>query len=206
MSTNGKATKKERIATWFVIVLMTAVTIIGSASMIISAMMPNTNANKIANDKMQEAYDKAIKDSREQMEQMQKQREASLKALPGYENKVTKFDGAAIHDLVVETLQEGNGATVAPEDTITANYTGWLADGKIFDSTMSGGDLRAVDFSLQGVIPGWTKGLAGKRVGGVYLLSIPANLAYGSKGAPGIPANAPLKFIVSIVGVTHKNE
>ena len=91
---------------------------------------------------------------------------------------------------------------VKDSDNISANYTGWTADGKIFDTTRKTSDATTapISFSLSGVIAGWTQGLAGQKVGGVYLLTIPSRLAYGDSVPTGYPAG-PLKFIVEITAI-----
>lgn len=114
--------------------------------------------------------------------------------------KAKKFDAAKVKELKVEELKAGDGDVVAETDTIKANYTGWNAEGVIFDSTKKSADapLTPIEFPLTGVIPGWTKGLAGKKVGGIYKLTIPADMAYGSQ-APSAETSGPLEFVVEIL-------
>lgn len=114
--------------------------------------------------------------------------------------KAEKFDPASVKELKVEELKAGTGDTVSEADTISANYAGWNASGTIFQSTKTATDSQAkpIDFPLSGVIPGWTKGLSGKKVGGIYKLMIPANMAYGDK-APSKDVSGPLAFVVEIV-------
>ncbi len=114
--------------------------------------------------------------------------------------KAKKFDAAKVKELKVEELKAGDGDVVAETDTIKANYTGWNAEGVIFDSTKKSADapLEPIEFPLTGVIPGWTKGLAGKKVGGIYKLTIPADMAYGSQ-APSAETSGPLEFVVEIL-------
>jgi FKBP-type peptidyl-prolyl cis-trans isomerase len=99
--------------------------------------------------------------------------------------------------LAVQVLTEGTGEVLKESDSISALYTGWTwSDGKQFDSTYDSG--KAASFSLQGVIPGWTKGLAGQKVGSTVQLSIPTELAYGENAAAdGKPAGT-LVFVVKI--------
>lgn len=114
--------------------------------------------------------------------------------------KAKKFDAAKVKELKVEELKAGDGDLVAETDTIKANYTGWNAEGVIFDSTKKSADapLTPIEFPLTGVIPGWTKGLAGKKVGGIYKLTMPADMAYGSQ-APSAETSGPLEFVVEIL-------
>ncbi|MCH4160940.1 MAG: FKBP-type peptidyl-prolyl cis-trans isomerase [Bifidobacterium sp.] len=101
-------------------------------------------------------------------------------------------------DLVVQTLIKGNGAKVTDSQTVSANYTGWLAStGKQFDSSWDNG--TATDFSLSQVISGWKKGLAGQTVGSQVLLIIPPSLGYGTEAQSSIPANSTLVFVVDIL-------
>ena len=82
------------------------------------------------------------------------------------------------------------------------DYTGWLTNGKKFDSSVGTG--HPFDFLLGGgqVIKGWDEGVAGMKVGGKRQLRIPPDLAYGAKGYPGaIPPNATLIFDVQLVDV-----
>jgi len=80
------------------------------------------------------------------------------------------------------------------------NYEGvnW-SNGKVFDSSFERG--APIPFALNQVIPGWTEGLKGIKVGGRRVLLIPADLAYGEAGSPpAIGPNEPLVFVVDLVG------
>jgi FKBP-type peptidyl-prolyl cis-trans isomerase len=91
-------------------------------------------------------------------------------------------------------LQEGQGAMPAATSEVTVNYRGSLIDGTEFDSG------EAVSFPLDRVIPGWTEGLQLMKEGAKYRFFIPADLAYGERGAGGrIPPNAALVFEVELV-------
>ena len=100
--------------------------------------------------------------------------------------------------LVVQPLIKGEGAKVGEHQSVSANYTGWLAsDGKQFDSSWDRGE--ASDFSLDQVVKGWQQGLAGQTVGSQVLLVIPPDLGYGSQQQQKIPANSTLIFVVDIL-------
>ncbi|MDR1605953.1 MAG: FKBP-type peptidyl-prolyl cis-trans isomerase [Streptococcaceae bacterium] len=114
--------------------------------------------------------------------------------------KAKKFDAEKATELKVEELKAGTGAVISENDTIEANYTGWNAKGVIFDTTKktADSDTTPIEFPLSGVIPGWTKGLAGKKVGGIYKLTIPVDLAYGET-PPTEDSAGPLQFVIEIV-------
>lgn len=96
--------------------------------------------------------------------------------------------------LQYQVLQEGQGAMPAATSEVTVNYRGSLIDGTEFDSG------EAVSFPLDRVIPGWTEGLQLMKEGAKYRFFIPADLAYGERGAGGkIPPNAALVFEVELV-------
>ena len=106
-------------------------------------------------------------------------------------------------ELVKQDLTGGTGAEVTAGDTITVNYIGVACStGKIFDSSYSRG--QPATFSLAQVIPGWTQGIPGMKVGGSRLLGIPSDLAYGSQGAAqgGIAPDEALWFVVDVTAIT----
>lgn len=101
--------------------------------------------------------------------------------------------------LVTKDLKPGTGALVNKGDQVTANYIGVsCSTGKIFDSSYSRG--APTPFSLSGVIKGWQDGIPGMKVGGMRLLGIPADQAYGASGNP--PAIAPNEALWFVVEVT----
>jgi FKBP-type peptidyl-prolyl cis-trans isomerase FkpA len=104
--------------------------------------------------------------------------------------------------LVYEDVSEGEGAVAAAGQRVSVHYTGWLTDGKKFDSSKDRND--PFDFPLGGgrVIRGWDEGVQGMKVGGVRKLTIPPELGYGARGAGGvIPPNAALVFEVELLGI-----
>ncbi len=96
-------------------------------------------------------------------------------------------------------IQEGNGAEARPGATVTVHYTGWLVDGRKFDSSRDRG--QPFRFNLGGgqVIRGWDQGVAGMKVGGRRRLVIPPELGYGSRGVGPIPPGATLLFNVELL-------
>jgi peptidylprolyl isomerase len=106
-------------------------------------------------------------------------------------------DYEAPTDLVVQPLVEGDGAKVTKDQTVTVQYAGCLLDGTSFDSSWSRG--TPTSFPLNGVIPGWTNGIAGQKVGSQVLLVVPADQGYGDQENGAIPANSTLVFVVDIL-------
>ncbi len=94
----------------------------------------------------------------------------------------------------------GTGAAVTASSTVTVQYVGALAsDGTIFDSSLDTG--QPATFGLSQVIPGWSDGLQGMKVGGFRRLFIPAQYGYGSQGVNGIPPNSDLVFDVTLLAI-----
>ncbi|HUQ80048.1 MAG TPA: FKBP-type peptidyl-prolyl cis-trans isomerase [Gemmatimonadaceae bacterium] len=106
-------------------------------------------------------------------------------------------------------ITPGSGALAAPRKCLFVNYTGWLTDGKKFDSshdtTANGRPRTPLSFPQGGrrVIPGWDSGFEGMRVGAKRRLLIPYQLAYGELGRPPvIPPKAELIFDVELMAVS----
>jgi FKBP-type peptidyl-prolyl cis-trans isomerase len=104
--------------------------------------------------------------------------------------------------LITYDLKVGEGAeAIAKTSQASVHYTGWLVDGTKFDSSVDRGQPFPISLA-GGVIPGWLEGVAGMKVGGKRKLIIPANLAYGERGAGGvIPPKAVLVFDVELLSV-----
>lgn len=98
-------------------------------------------------------------------------------------------------------IEEGAGEVAQAGRTVSVHYTGWLTDGRKFDSSRDRG--QPFQFNLGGgqVIRGWDQGVAGMRVGGRRRLVIPPELGYGSRGVGPIPPGATLLFNVELLGV-----
>jgi peptidylprolyl isomerase len=110
-------------------------------------------------------------------------------------------EGAAPTWLVGADLVVGTGPTALPGATVQVHYVGTLfSTGAVFDSSWSRGPAS---FSLNQVIPGFSQGIAGMRVGGRRELVIPSDLGYGDAGAPPvIPGGATLVFVIDLVATS----
>jgi FKBP-type peptidyl-prolyl cis-trans isomerase FkpA len=96
----------------------------------------------------------------------------------------------------------GTGATATSGKMVTVHYTGWLTNGKKFDSSVDRGQPFVFALGAGQVIKGWDEGVAGMKVGGKRQLKVPSEAGYGSRGAGGvIPPNATLIFDVELLGV-----
>ena len=98
-------------------------------------------------------------------------------------------------------LKAGDGAPVNQGDSVHVHYTGWLENGKKFDSSLDRGPPFSFKIGQGSVIKGWEEGLIHMKVGSKRKLIIPPELGYGAKGAGVIPPNATLVFEVEIMGV-----
>ena len=96
----------------------------------------------------------------------------------------------------------GTGDEAQPGKQVLVDYSGWLEDGTLFDSSYQRDQPISFVLGARRVIPGWEEGLEGMRVGGQRQLVIPPDLAYGEAGRPGIPPNATLIFEVELLGVS----
>jgi FKBP-type peptidyl-prolyl cis-trans isomerase len=115
---------------------------------------------------------------------------------PGAEDPGLKDIGAG---LKIRDLQVGEGKEAPEGANVSMHYTGWLMDGKAFDSSLKSGE--PLTGPLSRLIPGWQKGVPGMKVGGVRKLVIPPALAYGENGSGPIPPNSTLVFEVELVDV-----
>lgn len=113
---------------------------------------------------------------------------AKLKATPS---------GLRMLDVVV-----GTGPEAAAGQQVKVHYTGWLTDGKKFDSSRDRDEPFQFGLGEGQVIGGWDEGVAGMKVGGRRKLVIPADLGYGENGAPpDIPPGATLVFDIELLGI-----
>ncbi|KAI9171594.1 FK506-binding protein [Paramyrothecium foliicola] len=107
-----------------------------------------------------------------------------------------------VQGVTIDDRTVGTGRTVKNGDTVGVRYIGKLANGQQFDANKKGKPFSFKVGKGQ-VIKGWDVGIAGMAIGGERRLTIPAHLAYGSKGMPGIPANSQLTFDVKLLEINY---
>ena len=112
--------------------------------------------------------------------------------------KIVKTDSG----LQYVDLKVGDGAEAKKGDRVEVHYTGWLKDGKKFDSSVDRGEPFEFPLGAGKVIKGWDEGIIGMKVGGKRTLVIAPSKGYGARGAGGvIPPNATLLFDVELLEV-----
>lgn len=104
--------------------------------------------------------------------------------------------------LTYTDLKVGDGPPARAGLTVAVHYSGWLADGTLFDTSLKHARPFVFKLGKGEVIQGWDEGLVGMRVGGKRRLTVPPELAYGDTGVAGlIPPGATLTFQVELMGV-----
>lgn len=113
------------------------------------------------------------------------------------EKTVTTPSGLKYVDIVV-----GKGDSPKARQVVTVHYTGWLEDGKKFDSSRDRNEPFQFTLGVGEVIRGWDEGVSTMKVGGKRKLIIPYQLGYGERGMPPvIPPRATLIFEVELLGI-----
>jgi FKBP-type peptidyl-prolyl cis-trans isomerase FkpA len=125
------------------------------------------------------------------------------------EGEQTPMADSGVTSLQKNDTKPGTGSEARPGMAVRVHYTGWLYDpvtadrkGEKFDSSRDRGEPFEFRLGAGEVIPGWDEGVAGMKVGGTRVLTIPPNMAYGRGGAAGvIPPNATLVFDIELLDV-----
>jgi FKBP-type peptidyl-prolyl cis-trans isomerase FklB len=137
----------------------------------------------------------------EQMAAVMNQKQAEAKA---YLEENGKQEGVVTTEsgLQYKVVTAGDGATPTETDKVIAHYKGTLLDGTVFDSSYDRGEPAT--FPVNGVIQGWQEALKLMKEGAKWELVIPANLAYGPRGAGQlIGPNETLKFDIELIAITQ---
>ncbi|CAC9605339.1 Peptidylprolyl isomerase, FKBP-type (EC 5.2.1.8) [uncultured Gammaproteobacteria bacterium] len=104
-------------------------------------------------------------------------------------------------ELQIETLKTGKGKACKAGDKISVHYTGWLTNGKKFDSSLDYGSPFDFTLGTSEVIPGWDQGVEGMKVNEKRKLTIPSKLAYGEFGSGAIPPSAITIFEIKLLAI-----
>lgn len=148
----------------------------------------------------QEMQSKMAAKSKAAADKNQKEGEAFLA-----ENKKKKDIVTLPSGLQYKVITAGKGKKPKATDTVTTHYRGTLIDGTEFDSSHKRGEPAS--FPVSGVIPGWTEALQLMPIGSKWQLFVPANLAYGPRGAgQQIGPNATLIFEVELLSIQEEGK
>ncbi len=137
-----------------------------------------------------------------QQEKAQQAAQGNLEAGEEFLAENESAEGVEVTEsgLQYKVVEEGSGPSPAVTDSVTVHYEGRLLDGTVFDSSRERGE--PVTFPVDAVIPGWTEALQLMEEGAQYTLFIPADLAYGERGAGAqIGPNETLIFEVKLLEV-----
>lgn len=192
--------KSQRIGIWIIAIVMLVGTVGSFAVMILGT---KNSSNDQAH--LKQATDAYQKESTAYQAKVDAQAaELSAKYFTEFNQYATRpavFDRDSVKTLGTEDLKIGDGEVLGKDATFTAYYLGWAPTGKVFDGSIDGSKLKApFKAAPGGVIPGWTKGVEGMKIGGVRELTIPSDDAYGEQGSgDSIPPNTPLKFVIMVI-------
>ena len=119
---------------------------------------------------------------------------------PLVQGEVTVTDSG----LQIIEIEAGSGDEAVAGQTVSIHYTGYLADGTKFDSSLDRGQPLTFVLGAGQMIPGFDEGVAGMKVGDKRRLILPPDLAYGPQGRPPlIPPNAELTFDVELMEIAQ---
>ncbi len=139
---------------------------------------------------------------RQQAEAQQQQPPADPAAMQAFLTQNARAPGVQVtpSGLQYKILKSGpaNGPHAAEGDDVKVNYEGKLVDGTAFDASQPG---QPANMTVGQLVPGFDEALKMMRPGDTWMLYIPADLAYGAQGRPGIPGGAVLIFKLELVEI-----
>ncbi len=117
--------------------------------------------------------------------------------------EIPRPSGSPPRRLETEDIVRGKGPAAKPGDTVLVHYAGvTFSTGEEFDASWNRGEPFPFPLGGGQVIQGWDRGIAGMKVGGRRMLTIPPELAYGAQGfPPAIGPNETLVFVVDLLEI-----
>jgi len=104
--------------------------------------------------------------------------------------------------LKYQVVRAGSGPKPETGQTVIVHYTGYLENGKTFDSSVEREQPFSFPIGQGRVIKGWDEGVALMKIGGQTRFIIPPELGYGERGFGNlIPPNSTLIFDVELLNI-----
>jgi len=148
--------------------------------------------------KAAKVFDTGFKELEEKAKKEKEAQAAAIKNILDKEEKATEYPSG----LKIYFEKEGEGKQPKVGQKVKMHYTGYLRDGKVFDSSLKKNKPFETAIGVGRVIQGWDEGVVKLKEGGKAILYIPAHLAYGERGAGrAIPPNADIIFEVELLEV-----
>lgn len=207
------ATSKVQRWSIMVILIVTVVGTLGSFAVMILSMQSSQKA--------QAEYQTVNAEYQKDLEAYQAKVQAQADELSAqyydtfspYSSRVSTYDVDSVTELKTEDLLEGDGETIDGTTKFATYYIGWDANGNVFDQSIDETNKKLkspleIENGLDSanLIDGWTEGMQGMKIGGIRLIEIPSDKAYGetgqtdsSTGETTIASNMPLKFVVMAI-------
>lgn len=190
--------QSQRIGIWIIAVVLA----IGTIGSFFVAILANNNAqiDQNAQKQKQEQYNKEYTEYQAKVDaQASELSKKYYSQFSEYVTEVGKFNADDVTSLKTKDLKVGDGKEIKKDTEYSAYYIGWNTEGKIFDSSIDGSKLKS-PIRGTGLIKGWMDGVIGMKMGGVRLLTIPSDEAYGSGGSGDlIKPDMPIKFVVMVI-------
>ncbi|MCL2280721.1 FKBP-type peptidyl-prolyl cis-trans isomerase [Candidatus Saccharibacteria bacterium] len=202
---SGETPRWQRIAIWIITIAMAGGTLLGFFFMAFATRNPDLSTAGIAAKKEEQAQTELNKKIAERQKKIDAQNEELSKKyfteFNDYKSHVQAFEPTGIGDVKTEDLKIGDGVEITTGSTdYGMYYIGWKPTGDIFDSSIDGEKLKSPLPGSGSYITGWNEGVVGMKVGGVRLITMPADKAYTAEGQEGHELyGLPLKFIVMAV-------
>lgn len=201
--------KSQRIGILIILIVL----VIGTLGLYIAMVLAPQNSAKDDQKKQaitqqymaeQQEYQKKIQ---AQADQLSSQYYATFAP---YKDQVGTFDRDSVSSVSTEDLVVGSGEEVTGTTAFAAYYIGWDANGNVFDESIdtTANKLKAPLYDSVGLsqgldkaslIEGWKEGMKGMHIGGIRVITIPSDKAYGEKGNSTIAPNMPIKFVVMAI-------